>query len=210
MRGEMEYNSDVEKRIIAAATRVFSEKGKDGARMQEIANLAGINKAMLHYYFRSKDKLFILVFQHELKAVLANIFESVYHETDYFTFLRSFVSGYLHNIARRRNLVRFILWEIGRDEPDIFLYFQELFSELGFSENPIVQKTRQAIADQQIQSIDPAHFTVSLLGMCIFPFLTQRFIGKIIPDLNLDEPDFIERRTDEIINLIWNGIRLTN
>ena len=43
----MEYSSDVEKRIIAAATRVFSEKGKDGARMQEIANQAGINKAML-------------------------------------------------------------------------------------------------------------------------------------------------------------------
>ena len=46
-----------EEKIFEAATEVFVEKGMDGARMQDIANQAGINKALLHYYYRTKEKL---------------------------------------------------------------------------------------------------------------------------------------------------------
>jgi len=53
---------DTEAKILAAAGEVFRAKGRDGAKMQEIADAAGINKAMLHYYFRSKDQLFETVF----------------------------------------------------------------------------------------------------------------------------------------------------
>ncbi|NNE47360.1 MAG: helix-turn-helix transcriptional regulator, partial [Rhodothermales bacterium] len=49
---------DTEQQILEAALNVFSRKGRDGARMQEIADLAGINKALLHYYFRSKNGLY--------------------------------------------------------------------------------------------------------------------------------------------------------
>jgi AcrR family transcriptional regulator len=59
----MEVKKDnTEEKIIDAATYVFVKKGMDGARMQEIADRAGINKALLHYYFRSKEKLFDAVF----------------------------------------------------------------------------------------------------------------------------------------------------
>jgi TetR/AcrR family transcriptional regulator len=53
---------NAEQLILNAAREVFIERGMDGARMQEIADKAGINKALLHYYFRSKDKLFHAVF----------------------------------------------------------------------------------------------------------------------------------------------------
>ena len=65
----MEIPTQTEKKIIEAATTVFSEKGKDGARMQEIADTAGINKALLHYYFRSKNKLFKIVFLYQFKKL---------------------------------------------------------------------------------------------------------------------------------------------
>ena len=54
---------NTEQKILLAAKKIFVEKGLEGARMQEIANEAGINKALLHYYFRSKDKLFEGVFR---------------------------------------------------------------------------------------------------------------------------------------------------
>ncbi|NLD63084.1 MAG: helix-turn-helix transcriptional regulator, partial [Bacteroidales bacterium] len=60
-------------RIFRAATQVFEEKGYSGARMQEIADRAGINKALLHYYFRSKDQLFMAVFQVLLKKMFEKI-----------------------------------------------------------------------------------------------------------------------------------------
>ena len=58
-----ENDKQTEEKIFEAATEVFLEKGMDGARMQDIANHAGINKALLHYYFRTKDHLFNAVFE---------------------------------------------------------------------------------------------------------------------------------------------------
>ena len=58
-----------EEKIFEAATDVFVEKGMDGARMQDIADKAGINKALLHYYFRTKDKLFNAVFEMIAKKI---------------------------------------------------------------------------------------------------------------------------------------------
>ena len=58
-----EQDNQTEDRIFEAATEVFIEKGLDGSRMQDIADRAGINKSLLHYYYRSKDKLFNTVFE---------------------------------------------------------------------------------------------------------------------------------------------------
>jgi TetR/AcrR family transcriptional regulator len=58
---DMEPEGILEERILKAASEVFLEKGIQGARMQEIADLAGINKSMLHFYFRSKEKLLDLI-----------------------------------------------------------------------------------------------------------------------------------------------------
>jgi AcrR family transcriptional regulator len=57
-------------RIKEAAKEIFLAKGYDGATMQVIADLAGVNKAQLHYYFRSKDSLFMMVFREEFQAFL--------------------------------------------------------------------------------------------------------------------------------------------
>ena len=73
----MESTTETEAKIIQAATEVFLEKGKDGARMQEIAQKANINKALLHYYFRSKDKLYEKVFREKVFNFLDELFSSV-------------------------------------------------------------------------------------------------------------------------------------
>ena len=58
------YSSDTENRILKAAKKIFIKNGLSGTRMQNIANEAKINKALLHYYFRSKEKLFDAVFKY--------------------------------------------------------------------------------------------------------------------------------------------------
>ncbi|HNA17232.1 MAG TPA: helix-turn-helix domain-containing protein, partial [Ferruginibacter sp.] len=59
------HNKDTEQKILESARNVFIQKGLAGARMQDIADHAGVNKALLHYYFTSKDKLFNIVFEQE-------------------------------------------------------------------------------------------------------------------------------------------------
>lgn len=70
MRGKVLDDSTAEK-IKAAAREVFVAKGYDGATMQAIADLAGFNKAQVHYYFRNKDALFYMVFKEEMVGFLA-------------------------------------------------------------------------------------------------------------------------------------------
>lgn len=61
---------NAEQKILTAARNVFIRKGFAGARMQEIADEAGINKALLHYYFRSKEKLFEVIFKESFGKLL--------------------------------------------------------------------------------------------------------------------------------------------
>ena len=69
--------ADTEQLILEAAKKVFFNKGFDGARMQEIADVAGINKALLHYYFRSKDKLFEAIFFDAFQQFIPRVVENM-------------------------------------------------------------------------------------------------------------------------------------
>ena len=82
-----------EQRIFNAALEVFSRKGKDGARMQEIADCAGINRALLHYYFRSKSKLYEAVFAHGFEQFIGGLSQSLRSERSFERSLRTFVHG---------------------------------------------------------------------------------------------------------------------
>ncbi len=66
-------DASAEQRILSAAKKIFVAKGMTGARMQDIADAAGINKALLHYYFRSKEKLFETIFKEAVQGFLPRV-----------------------------------------------------------------------------------------------------------------------------------------
>ena len=68
-----EHEINTEQKILDAAKEVFQHKGLTGARMQEIADKAGINKALLHYYYRTKDKLFEKVFEYAFSLFIPSV-----------------------------------------------------------------------------------------------------------------------------------------
>ncbi len=113
--------------------------------MQEIADCAGINKALLHYYFRSKDRLFSQIFLTEFKSVFSTLFESVSTETDFHKFLEKFITTYLTLISPRRNLLRFILWESEKTKVEFARFIIEESRKKGFKENPLIDSTLAAI-----------------------------------------------------------------
>ncbi len=71
----MAKDKKTEDQIIEAAHKVFQEEGYAGARMQKIADTANINKGLLHYYFKSKDKLFFTIFSTAVEKMLGKISE---------------------------------------------------------------------------------------------------------------------------------------
>ena len=101
----MELNTDTKQKILRAATEIFLKKGHDGARMQEIADNAGINKALLHYYFRSKQKLFRTVFKIELQSMLASIFGLISPSDNFEEFLETIFDEIKDDLVSRQSRV---------------------------------------------------------------------------------------------------------
>ena len=113
---------NTENQILIAAREVFISKGFEGARMQEIADHAGINKALLHYYFRSKDKLFEAVFSEvagNLFPAMAQIFIAELGVKEKITFL---VKIYLKGISENPFIPAFVLNTLNTN-PERFLYY---------------------------------------------------------------------------------------
>src|SRR5271169_392301 len=108
-------------KILAAAKKVFMTKGMAGARMQDIADEAGINKALLHYYFRSKDKLFEMIYLEEAKKFFPKISMIFQSELPLFEKIKQFADEYISEILENPYLPWFVFNEINRD-PDKFLY----------------------------------------------------------------------------------------
>ena len=204
----MEFNTATEQKILNAAAEVFGEKGHAGARMQEIADKAGINKALLHYYFRSKDKLFHIVFKREMRVMLENIFSAISPADSFREFIQKFIHTYLTNISSRKNIMRFVIWELDYASEELAETFYEVFQSFGFSGNPIILRIEEAISKKEIRPIDSKSFILNLLGMCIFPFVAAPLLVQILPGFNPENPHFIDERERAILEVIMKDIEI--
>jgi AcrR family transcriptional regulator len=101
---KMEVEITTEEKILIAARKVFIEKGWDGARMQEIADNAGINKALLHYYFRNKEQLFKRVFAGIVGKLIPNLNTIIQSEQPIFEKIQAFIDAYLDFLLANQEL----------------------------------------------------------------------------------------------------------
>ena len=204
----MDYSSETERKIVQAATEVFIQKGKDGARMQEIAHRAGINQALLHYYFRSKDRLYREVFKNEVSRQFRDFFNSVPVTEEMQEFLHSFIHHYIDKLHENPQLIRFILWEIGSGGENFPELFREIFDSTSkISPQSAIEKIKQAVQRNEIRPVDPHNLLFSIIGLCIYTFLAQPLLKKLFPEVDFTANEFIEKRKEEVFNLIWHGIK---
>jgi AcrR family transcriptional regulator len=196
---------DASEKILAAARRVFLVKGMAGARMQDIADEAGINKALLHYYFSSKEKLFEVIFLEEAKKFFPKINMIFESNLSLFEKIEVFTKEYIEVMQENPYLPMFILTQINQDS-DKFLN-----KILGKTNQPnpqhLLAQIEQEVEKGTIQPISPVQLLMNLLSMCVFPF-----IGKpmMMHKIGLDELQFrrlMEQRKQEIPRFIINAIK---
>ena len=198
--------SDTEQKIINAATEIFLQKGRDGARMQDIADRAGINKAMLHYYFRTKHRLYQEVFEEQIGNFLDEIMNSVIDTGDPMAFLKGFIDTYIDAISHRPQVVNFVLWEIERGGQAFVSVAKRVFASHGFTAIPFPMKIQEAIDSGAMRPVDPVQLFMSLIGMCLFPFIARPMIEQLFPQTDVLSSDFLEKRKEEITQLLFQGI----
>jgi AcrR family transcriptional regulator len=200
-----EKDEGAEERILAGARKVFTTKGMAGARMQDIADEAGINKALLHYYFGDKDKLFETIFMDEAQKFFPKINAIFQSDDPLFEKIEKFVEEYIDEMQENPYLPWFVLNEINRD-PDRFMK-----RVLGESNRPksakFLEQIEKEIKKGTIRRVHPVHLLLNLLSMTIFPFVARPMITR---NLQLSESQFrktMEERKTEIPKFIRDSIK---
>ena len=201
----MVKEKSTEEKILAAAKNVFVTKGMAGARMQDIADEAGINKALLHYYFRNKEKLFEVIFMdaaQKLFPKINSIFES---EAPLFEKIENFCEEYITVMSENPYLPLFVLNEISKDSE---MFLGKFLNKQQF---PLPQKFLEQVEKEirkgTIKKISPLHLLINLISMSIFPFVGKPMIQFV---MGLDELQFrniMQQRKKEIPKFIIDSIK---
>lgn len=187
-----ENDRQTEEKIFEAATDVFVEKGMDGARMQDIANRAGINKALLHYYYRSKDRLFNAVFEmiaRKLFAKFAPVFDDNLSLEDKIKFFYREHITFLQNNPR---LPAFILNEINRNPDRI----RKLLKNIEFDKiwTMIFEQHKDELKNYNITRELLPQVMVSVASLSVFPFAARGILEAIFDKIGVSFEEFLEER----------------
>jgi TetR/AcrR family transcriptional regulator len=202
---KIKIEKSAEEKILAAAKKVFTTKGMAGARMQDIADEAGINKALLHYYFRSKEKLFEVIFFEAAQKLFPRInliFES---DMPLFEKIENFAEQYITMMSENPYLPLFVLNEVSK-EPEIFIKKIWGKQNMPHPEKFLVQIERE-VKNRTIKKISPLHLLINLISLSVFPFVAKPMIQFT---LGLDEMQFknvMEQRKKEVAKFIIDSIK---
>lgn len=199
------FNRTAEPDILNAAKRVFYRKGLYGARMQEIAEEAGINKAMLHYYFRSKDKLFDAVFSDAAENFFSKIENYINTDLPLFEKIEFFVENYIDLLLKNLEIPSFIITEIHHNPDRI----KRIFAEKGLTvSNKLLSDIMSAVSVGKIHPIDPFQLMLNIISLCIFPVAAKPLVQAITNKGEEDYMKFIELRKEEVSKFIISAIKI--
>ena len=201
-----------EQAILEAAMDEFIAHGWTGARMQAIADRAGINKTLLHYYFRSKKNLYQRILYRVMKYFFGVVLGKIAESGSFEEFLRAAIDTIVEESSRNPRLPMFLMQELSTGGKSARVMLREVVAE---QENPITAvmlgKVRAAIEEGVIRSVDPGQFILTMIGSCLYFALAEPIIMEIGSlegfSEGFDRDQFLQRRKKEIFSVLYYGIR---
>lgn len=170
-------DGDTEHRILDAARRVFVRRGTAGARMQEIAEEAGVNQALLHYYFRSKERLAATVFREAAVRLLPAVVRVFSSDASLDEKIERFVHLYIDTVRETPFLPGYVLAELHHQPERLAALLESAGVQPGQAgaalRHRLDEQLRERAAAGAIRAITPEQFLVTLLGLVVFPFLAR-------------------------------------
>lgn len=196
---------NTETEILIAAKEIFQQKGMAGARMQEIADKAKINKALLHYYYRSKQLLFEAVFKSAFSLLAPQLNKVLNDDSDLFEKIKKFTENYVSFVIKHPYLPNFVVQELNKN-PE---FVQKLRSEKNF---PSIEKFKLQVSDAInqgiIKPIEAEQLFINIISLNIFPFIGEPLLMALV---NVDKESYnkiLENRKTEVAEFIINSIKI--
>jgi TetR/AcrR family transcriptional regulator len=197
-------DKQTEEKIFEAATDVFVEKGMDGARMQDIATHAGINKALLHYYFRTKDQLFNKVFE-KIAGRMFSKFAPVFDENiPLEEKIRFFFNAHISFMKDNPRLPGFILNEINRNPTRI----KKLLSTIEFGKiwTILLEQHKDELYKYNITQENLPQIMTTIASISVFPFAARGILEGIFQNMGVDFDKYIEERKEFAAEFVIKAI----
>jgi TetR/AcrR family transcriptional regulator len=200
-------NLQTKERILQAAQKEFAARGFSGARMEAIARDATINKAMLFYYFTSKENLY--------RTVLFGVFSEIFGEIGRFVspsstpdiFLEKFPEIYIRFIARHPDLMRIMVFDLIHNPENVTTAMAEIIHDkMSFAPHLLLDLVQRWHSQGLISEADPCHFMMNIVALSIFSFVGKPMVEAISGIKVANDEDFYRKRIASVVNVLKRGM----
>ncbi len=201
-------DNKTEKAILTAARKVFTRKGYSGARMEDIAKEAGINRALLHYYFRTKDRMFDLVFEQRIREFFVGLAQIISRPLPLFDKIRAIVEHDINMILAQPDLPIFIMQELTQNPERLIAVAENSGIGPATMMKTFRAQVKEAVDKKLIRPIEGGQLLINIMSLCVYPFVAKPMI-KAVQDLDDDQFEkMIKKRKQEVPEFIIDAIKL--
>lgn len=200
-------DASMEERIVAAAERLFVDKGFEQTTTTEIAREAGCNQALIHYYFRTKENLFGVVFKNKIISFWRSFLAVNWEGKTFEDKVAAMTGMHFDLLCENPNLPRFVICELARSPErarqfirELGTFPRELFVTLG-------KGLRDAVRSGRVRPMSFIDLLYNILSMNVFVFLSAPIFGGVMNFSDEELRRFLLSRRDETVQNVLKGIR---
>lgn len=200
----MDDKLNTEEHILKVAREVFMQNSYDGTSMQMIADAAGINKSLLHYYYRSKERLFGKVFEKVFIQFIPHVGVIFLSDMSLEEKVYSFTDRYIDVFIENPLIPIFVMQELSKNPQ----HLAELIREAGINPEIMIENITRTLEKENVTLKDPRQFLVNLVGLCVFPFAARPLVQRMLFSNDEDAyHQFLVERKKEVPEFILNAIK---
>lgn len=205
----MERNQNIEKRILWVAERLFLEKGFSGTSTTEIAKSVGCNQALIHYYFRTKEKLFWDIFSPKMEQVVEYLDAPLDENLDFLERIRNIIDFYFGMLELDERLAPFIVNELIM-HPGRWEYFRQRFLRSESRSNAydrFESMVQEEVAKGTIREVQAIDVLLDIMSLCISTFIVAP-MGFAHGECDTDaRKEYLAHRKAAVTELVISGLR---
>lgn len=177
-----------EEKIKVAAKKLFTQKGFAATRTRDIAEEAGINLALLNYYFRSKGKLFELIMWENLSLFMGVMIENIKNNPRSFEDQLDFiVDKYIDMLLENPDLPFFVLNLLQSGHFEEGNIDNPILKGIGELRSSFLDTIRKDMEEGKIKNIHPLHIIANMMSLIIFPFIASSLLMARSGNINRKE-----------------------
>ena len=188
--------------ILDAAEEEFAQNGLAGARTEAIASRTGVTKAMLYYYFESKEGLYQAVLERAFADRIKGAQQISLDVQTPSQALEQFLNQLLTSAGINPNLPAILFYEAMQNKGK---YYKQvgILSIYG----ALIQILEAGVKDGSFRNLDPLHTAVNIIGLCSFYFCTYENVKSLWAGKQMLSPEMIDQHCREAINMVMAGVR---